>query len=168
MKTFYLLAESKTYEVYQPEQGAAPENAGSNDTASVNSAEVQQPQSNAAEANPQGSMLLMVGYIVVLVAVFYFLIIKPQKKRSNELKEIQEAMKPGDEVMTSSGFFGKVAEIGDEKVLVEFGSGSSRSIRIPVKKSEIYGCSSVKTEEEKKKEKEDAKKEEKKDKKEKE
>ncbi len=76
-------------------------------------------------------------YIVALVAIFYFFAIRPSKKREKELKTMQESIKIGDDVMTSSGFYGKVTEINDQIVVVEF--GTNRGIRIPVKKSEIYG-----------------------------
>ncbi len=83
-----------------------------------------------------GTMGLIL-YILALVAIFYFFAIRPSKKREKELKSMQEAIKVGDDVMTSSGFYGKVTEINDQIVVVEF--GTNRGIRIPVKKSEIYG-----------------------------
>lgn len=83
-----------------------------------------------------GSMGLIL-YIIVLVAIFYFFAIRPSRKREKELKSMQEAIKIGDDVMTSSGFYGKVTEVNDQVVVVEF--GTNRGIRIPVKKSEIYG-----------------------------
>lgn len=79
----------------------------------------------------------MVLYVVALVAIFYFLAIRPQKKRDKELKAMQSAIQVGDDVMTSSGFYGKVVEISDQVIVVEF--GTNRGIRIPVKKSEILG-----------------------------
>ncbi len=105
---------------------------------------VQAPQSQQGMA--QGGMLGtlgMVAYVVVLVAVFYFLFWRPQKKKNDELKQIQDSLKPGDDVMTSSGFYGKIAEIDGERVIVEFGSSGSKSVRVPVKKTEIYGASGV-------------------------
>ena len=50
---------------------------------------------------------------------------------------MQSNVKVGDWVMTSSGFYGKVTEIYDQNVIVEF--GLNKGIRIPVVKSEIYG-----------------------------
>ncbi len=79
----------------------------------------------------------MIIYIVALIAIFYFLAIRPQRKRDKELKAMQAAIQVGDDVMTSSGFYGKVVEINDQVMVVEF--GTNRGIRIPVKKSEILG-----------------------------
>lgn len=85
-----------------------------------------------------GNTLYMVAYFAVLIAIFYFFAIKPQKKKAKALQEMQEAIKVGDEVMTSSGFFGSVVSIEEDRVIVEFGASGSKSVRVPVKKSEIY------------------------------
>ena len=50
---------------------------------------------------------------------------------------MQASIKIGDDVMTSSGFYGKVVEMNDQVITVEF--GTNRGVRIPVKKSEIIG-----------------------------
>lgn len=89
-----------------------------------------------------GSTIIMVIYILALVLVFYFFAIRPQKKKAAALKEIQDGIKVGDEIMTSSGFYGKVVDIeSDEVAVVEF--GTNRGVRIPVNKSEIIGNKSV-------------------------
>lgn len=84
-----------------------------------------------------GSIWLIVVYIVGLVILFYFFAIRPQKKREKELHAMQDSIKVGDWVMTSSGFYGKVADITDQVFVVEF--GTNKGVRIPVKKSEIFG-----------------------------
>jgi preprotein translocase, yajC subunit len=82
----------------------------------------------------------MILYIAFFVAIFYLLIIRPQKKKDKQLKEMQNSVKIGDEIMTSSGFFGKVVELTDDIATVEF--GTNKGVRIPVKKTEIYGTKS--------------------------
>ncbi len=85
-----------------------------------------------------GSTAILILYIAALALVFYFFAVRPQKKRAAQLKEIQQGIKVGDEVMTSSGFYGKVVELqGDDVAVVEF--GTNRGVRIPVNKSEIIG-----------------------------
>ena len=95
----------------------------------------------ATQAAASGSMgfgtVGMVIYILALIAIFYFLAIRPSRKRDKELKAMQASIQVGDDVMTSSGFYGKVDEITDQVVTVEF--GTNRGVRIPVKKSEILG-----------------------------
>ncbi|MCI8805530.1 MAG: preprotein translocase subunit YajC [Clostridiales bacterium] len=76
-------------------------------------------------------------YIVGLIALFYFFAIRPQKKKEKELMNIQNAIQVGDWVMTSSGFYGRVADIADQVFVVEF--GTNKGVKIPVRKSEIIG-----------------------------
>lgn len=110
----------------------AQQSAGTVD-ASAQNAQAQQ----SAQRSGGFGMFGMILYILALVAIFYFLAIRPSRKREKELKEIQSAIKVGDDVMTSSGFYGKVVELNDQIVTVEF--GTNRGVRIPVKRSEILG-----------------------------
>ena len=71
----------------------------------------------AAAATPGGDIMQL--FPILLLAVFYFLLIRPQQKRAKEHKEMLEALKKGDEV-TVSGLIGRVVEIGENFVLVEF------------------------------------------------
>jgi len=84
----------------------------------------------------------MLAVWVVIIGVFYFFTIRPQSKRDKKLKEMQSSIKTGDNVLTTSGFFGKVADVGEDCFVVEF--GTNRGIRIPVRKSDIVGIQSPK------------------------
>lgn len=70
-------------------------------------------------------MLMQYGPILLMAAVFYFLIIRPQSKRRKEEKEFADALKVGDKVIMSSGIHGKVTQISTDKgtVQVETGAG---------------------------------------------
>ena len=58
--------------------------------------------------------------IAVFVAFFYFLAIRPQKKRQLEMQQLQNNLKPGDDIVTLSGVYGTVTEIEDGgTVLIE-------------------------------------------------
>jgi preprotein translocase subunit YajC len=58
--------------------------------------------------------------IAVFVAFFYFLAIRPQRRRQQELQQLQKNLKPGDEIVTMSGMYGTVTEIEDGgTVLIE-------------------------------------------------
>jgi len=105
-------------------------------------AEVGTSSNDAEAANQDGpGGIMSIGgiaiYIVALIALFYFFAIRPQKKKEKELINIQNAIQVGDWVMTSSGFYGKVADIADQVFVVEF--GTNKGVRIPVRKSEIIG-----------------------------
>jgi preprotein translocase subunit YajC len=58
-------------------------------------------------------------FLILLFAVFYFLLIRPQQKRSKEHKKMVEALSKGDEVVTNGGILGKITNVGDNFVSVE-------------------------------------------------
>lgn len=65
-----------------------------------------------------------VGMIVLLVLMFYFLLIRPQQKRFKEHREMLDALKVGDKVITSGGLIGKLDKIVDNsEVIVDLGNG---------------------------------------------
>jgi preprotein translocase subunit YajC len=72
---------------------------------------------------------------VLIFAMAYFLLIRPQRKQAKEVKVMQGNIRPGDNIVTQSGLYGKVMDIGEDVFVVEF--GTNRGIRIPVAKSEI-------------------------------
>jgi preprotein translocase subunit YajC len=56
---------------------------------------------------------------VVIVAVFYFLIIRPQKARQRQAQETQNTLRPGAEVRTIAGLYATVTEVEDDSVILE-------------------------------------------------
>lgn len=57
--------------------------------------------------------------LIALVAVFYFLVLRPQSKRAKEHKAMMEALQKGDEVVTSGGVVGRVTKVHEEYASVE-------------------------------------------------
>jgi preprotein translocase subunit YajC len=86
----------------------------------------------AAGATPGGgfSQILI---LVVFVAVFYFLLIRPQQKRAKEHQALLAKLATGDEVITAGGILGRVSDVEDSFVTVEIASG----VRIKVQKSQV-------------------------------
>lgn len=62
-------------------------------------------------------------YILVVVAVFWFLLIRPQQMQAKKRAEMLTALKSGDKVVTIGGICGKVAQITDDKIFVEISDG---------------------------------------------
>lgn len=83
-------------------------------------------------ASGMGSMVL---WIVIMIAMMYFLMIRPQKKEQKRIDTMLSSMEIGDSVVTTSGFYGVILDITDEDVIVEF--GNNKNCRIPMKKSAI-------------------------------
>jgi preprotein translocase subunit YajC len=73
----------------------------------------------AAQGGEQPNPIMQFLPLVLIVAVFYLFIIRPQKKRQKERQELVNKMEKGDKVVTSSGIHGKVAALEDNTILVE-------------------------------------------------
>lgn len=65
---------------------------------------------------PAGGELFQIGFLIVLFGLFYFIAIRPQRKRQKEHQEMVSALKKGDEVITSSGMLGKITGLDDNYV----------------------------------------------------
>ena len=59
------------------------------------------------------SGLLLPVYIIVFVALIYFVAVRPQQKRRREMEQLSRTLEPGDEVVTTSGIYGIVSEMED-------------------------------------------------------
>ena len=60
---------------------------------------------------------------VAMIAVFYFLMIKPQQKRARVEKDFESNLKVGDKIITKSGIHGKISELAETTIVVETMSG---------------------------------------------
>ena len=87
----------------------------------------------AAAAPAAGGGLSFLIMPVVLIAVMYFLMIRPQMKRQKEHKAMLEKVKRGDEVLTNGGIAGVVTDIGDNFITIEV----AENVRIRVQKGAV-------------------------------
>ena len=86
-----------------------------------------------AAAPVQGAGIMDFLPLVVLVAVFYFFILRPQSKRAKEQKAMIEALQRGDEVVTGGGELGRISKVFEQYVGVEL----AENIEVTVQKSSI-------------------------------
>lgn len=82
----------------------------------------------AAAVTPAGAgqaFMMNMGLILVLVVLFYVLLIIPQQRRFKEHRQMIDAMKKGDKVLTAGGLIGVVDSVNSEKgeVVVDLGNG---------------------------------------------
>lgn len=77
----------------------------------------------AAAAPAQGDPMTSLIFMVVIFAVFYFLLIRPQAKRAKEHKQLVAALAKGDEIVTSGGIYGKLSKVSDDYVEVDIAEG---------------------------------------------
>lgn len=87
----------------------------------------------AAGGQPQGMGRTTLLFPVILIAIMYFLMIRPQMKRQKEHKAMLEKIKRGDEVLTNGGIAGIVTDIGDNFITIEVAD----NVRIRVQKGAV-------------------------------
>jgi preprotein translocase subunit YajC len=64
-------------------------------------------------------------FLALLIGVFYFLLIRPQKRRVEQHRSLIESVQVGDEIITIGGLFGTVRAMGDEQVEIEVSPGTT-------------------------------------------
>ena len=79
----------------------------------------------AQAAAQQPSALMQFAPLIFLVVLFYFMLIRPQMKRSREVKDMLAKLAKGDEVITSGGLTGVLRELGENFVTVEIADNVS-------------------------------------------
>ena len=73
-----------------------------------------------------GGMLMPILMMVVMVAVFYFILIRPENKRKKEAQKMREAVKVGDRVTTIGGIVGTVVNVKENRFVIETGADQVR------------------------------------------
>jgi len=68
----------------------------------------------------------MIVMMVILFAVMYFLMIRPQKKRQKEEQEMRNALEIGDEIVTIGGIVGRVVTIRENDLIIETGADRNK------------------------------------------
>lgn len=76
------------------------------------------PGGAGAGANQQ-SPVFMFGWIAIMIAIFYFLMIRPQQKRAKERQKLLDAIKSGDRVVFGGGILGTVTNVKEKTILIK-------------------------------------------------
>ena len=79
---------------------------------------------NAPAGNPD--MMSTIIMMVVMVAVFYFMLIRPENKRKKEADEMRASVRVGDEIITIGGICGKIVDVKENKIVIETGADRVR------------------------------------------
>lgn len=77
------------------------------------------PPSSGAEGAPSAGLLGMLPPIIAMFAIFYFLLIRPQQKKQKEHDGMLDALKEGDNILTSGGIYGTIRKIKDDVLTVQ-------------------------------------------------
>ena len=101
------------------------------------------PPSNGGDAT---SSLLSFLPFVLIIAIFYFLIIRPQQKRQKERQKLLASVKKGDKVVTAGGIYGTVEAVEDKTVLIKI----AENVKVKMDKSSVSNIIGVTDTQEKK------------------
>jgi preprotein translocase subunit YajC len=83
-----------------------------------------------------GTMTLLLPFVLML-AVFYFLLLRPQAKRQKELKTMIQALNKGDEVVTTGGLVGRITEVSDQYLTLQVGTVGGQPVAVSVQRSSV-------------------------------
>jgi preprotein translocase subunit YajC len=91
----------------------------------------------AATGAAQPSFLEQFWIFPLMIAVMYFIIIRPQQKKAKELQKTLAALQNGDEILTQGGLAGRVSKVGENYLTVSVAEGKDGPIDIVVQKSAV-------------------------------
>lgn len=83
----------------------------------------------------QGSQIWSFLPIILIFAIFYFLLIRPQQRQRKEHQNLLANLKVGDNVLTTGGIYGRITGLKDDKVTLEI----SDKVRVKVNRGNIAG-----------------------------
>jgi preprotein translocase subunit YajC len=86
-----------------------------------------------SQSSGQGGQIMAFLPLILLFAVFYFLLIRPQQKKAKTHKQFMENLKKGDRVVTSGGMYGTITGVTDDSVTIEV----AEKVRVKVLKGAI-------------------------------
>lgn len=109
--------------ISQPQDGAATQGG---DTGTATGTPVSDPQ--MAEPNMLGSILSLIVPLLLMGVVFYFFLIRPQRKKDKAVKNMLDALKNGDRVCTIGGIYGTIDRLKDDTVTILVGPEKTKLI----------------------------------------
>lgn len=80
-------------------------------------------QAAGAQPGGGGSLIANLLPLILIIAVFYLLLIRPQQKRAKQHREMLSGLSVNDEVIAAGGLFGKITAIGESAIQLDLGDG---------------------------------------------
>ncbi|MBL8432588.1 MAG: preprotein translocase subunit YajC [Dechloromonas sp.] len=87
-------------------------------------------QAAGASADPTGSLMQFLP-MILMFAVLWFLMVRPQMKKAKEHKALLAALAKGDEVVTQGGILGRIVKVDESYVTVEIAAGTEVVVQKP-------------------------------------
>jgi preprotein translocase subunit YajC len=89
----------------------------------------------ASSPGQQVNPLIQLIPFALVLAIFYFVILLPMKKRQKKVQEFLSSLKEGDKVVTSGGIFGSIAKVTEDKISLQI----APNVRVDIARSAIVG-----------------------------
>lgn len=89
----------------------------------------------AQPSGPAPPLLVQLLPFALILAIFYFIILLPMRRRQRKVQDFQENLKVGDRIVTTSGIHGVIAKLGERSVQVQIAD----KVRIEISRSAIGG-----------------------------
>jgi preprotein translocase subunit YajC len=88
-----------------------------------------------AAPNQGGSILVQLIPFALVLAIFYFIILLPMKRRQKKVEEFLSALKVGDRVVTSGGIYGSITKLNEQSVQLQI----AQNVRVDIARTAIVG-----------------------------
>ena len=97
------------------------------------------------EATGAASLIPTLGMVVVFFLVFYFFVIRPQKKQEKQVNEMRNQLMVGDEITTIGGIIGKIISIKEETLMIETGHDRTkiRILKSAVRNVDVHAADAI-------------------------
>lgn len=91
---------------------------------------------NLLQAADQGNPYMPLIMIVLMIAVFYFLMWRPQRKRQKELQKFQNSLTVGQRIITSGGIYGTIKDTkeGESTIIIEIANG----VKVEIDRNHVF------------------------------
>ena len=90
-------------------------------------------EGGAAAGGGQGSGILGFAPFIAIIAIFYFLLIRPQQKSAKRHQELLQKIEKGDNVVTRGGLHGRITNVREDTVVIEIAD----NVRVKIERSSI-------------------------------
>ncbi|HEY7790948.1 MAG TPA: preprotein translocase subunit YajC [Vicinamibacterales bacterium] len=88
----------------------------------------------SADGGSSSALIQLLPFVLVL-AIFYFIILLPMKRKQKKVQEFLDALKVGDKVVTTSGFYGNIVKLSDRTIQLQLAD----KVRVEVARNAIGG-----------------------------
>jgi len=87
------------------------------------------------QGGAQGPQALLTSFLplIIIFAIFYFLLIRPQQKKAKQHREMLESLKKGDKIVTSGGIYGLIEAVGEKTLTLKI----AENVKIKIGKAYI-------------------------------